>query len=78
MYRYKEKKINKEKKSIMASLDYDIDNFSGVWSRSPRYDIYIGDCIHYHDVPEEAVARLCEIAMRKAEIWGEKVVAKEI
>lgn len=62
----------------MASLDYDIDNFSGKWSRSPRYDIYIGDCIQYHDVPEEAVDRLYDIAMKKAEIWGEKVVAKEI
>ena len=62
----------------MARLDYDIDNFSGKWSRSPRYDIYIGDCIHYHDVPEEAVAKLCEISISRAELGGEAVVAKEI
>ena len=62
----------------MARLDYDIDNFSGKWSRSPRYDIYIGDCIQYHDIPEEAVDRLCAIAMKNAEMWGVEVVAKEI
>ena len=62
----------------MARLDYDIDNFSGKGSRARRYDIYIGECIHYHDVPEEAVAKLCEIAMRKAEMGGEEGVVKEI
>lgn len=41
-------------------LDYDEDNFSGNYSRGPRYDIYFGsDCI-YHDVPEEAVDRLAD------------------
>lgn len=62
----------------MSRLDYDMDNFSGKWSRPSRYDIYIGDCIEYHSVPEDEVDRLCDIAMRKAEMWGESVVAKEI
>lgn len=63
---------------VMAILDYDMDNFSGKWNRPSRYDIYIGDCIEYHSVSEEEVGRLYDVAMRKAEMWGEKVVAKEI
>lgn len=63
---------------VVARLDYDMDNFSCKWSRSSRYDIYIGDYIEYHSVSEEEVDRLYDIAMRKAEIWGEKVVTKEI
>lgn len=41
-------------------LYYDIDNFSGRYSRGIRYDIISDGNVIYHDVPEESVDRLCE------------------
>lgn len=46
-------------------LDYDEDNFSGNYSRGPRYDVcFDGYCI-YHDVPEEAVDHLADEVERQ-------------
>lgn len=42
----------------MARLDYDMDNFSGRWSRGTRYDIELNGSVYYSDVPEESVWRL--------------------
>ena len=42
----------------MTRLDYDIDNFSGRWTRGTRYDILIDGEVYYHDVPEESVDEL--------------------
>lgn len=44
----------------MARLDYDIDNFSGRYSRGTRYNIVADGYIVYHDVCEESVDRLAE------------------
>ena len=41
-----------------TTLDYDIDNFSGRWSRGPRYDILVDGEVYYSDVPDESVDRL--------------------
>jgi hypothetical protein len=41
-----------------TTLDYDMDNFSGRWSRGPRYDILVDGDVYYSDVPEESVDRL--------------------
>ena len=46
-------------------LDYDEDNFSGRYSRGPRYDIYSdGYCI-YHDVSEYEVDILADEVEKK-------------
>lgn len=42
-----------------TTLDYDMDNFSGRWSRGPRYDILVDGEVYYSDVPDESVDRLC-------------------
>jgi hypothetical protein len=41
-----------------TTLDYDMDNFSGRWSRGSRYDILVDGDVYYSDVPEESVDRL--------------------
>lgn len=61
-----------------TSLDYDEDNFSGRNYRPAHYDIYIGDYIEYHGVPEDAVDRLYYEAQRKAEMWGDEVRIQEV
>lgn len=43
----------------------DMDNYSGEYSRVDRYDIYIDGQLEYHDVPEEAVDRICASWERK-------------
>jgi hypothetical protein len=35
-----------------------MDNFSGRWSRGPRYDILVDGEVYYSDVPDESVDRL--------------------
>lgn len=67
------KKVLKE-----TELDYDMDNFSGRWSRGPRYNIYIGDTLMYRDVPEETADRVWDEVCRKAEMWGEEPRCEEI
>ena len=67
------KKVLKE-----TELDYDMDNFSGRWSRGPRYNIYIGDILMYRDVPEETADRVWDEVCRKAEMWGEEPRCEEI
>ena len=47
------KKVLKE-----TELDYDIDNFSGRFSRGNRYNILVDGDIYYRDVPEESVQKL--------------------
>ena len=44
--------------SNMTRLDYDMDNFSGRWSRGARYDILVNGNPYYRDVCEEVVDRL--------------------
>ena len=44
--------------SDMTRLDYDMDNFSGRWSRGTRYDILVDGSPYYRDVCEEVVDRL--------------------
>lgn len=61
-----------------TELDYDMDNFSGRWSRGPRYNIYIGDTLMYMDVPEETADRVWDEVCRKAEMWGEEPRCEEI
>lgn len=61
-----------------TELDYDMDNFSGRWSRGPRYNIYIGDTLMYRDVPEETADRVWDEVCRKAEMWGEEPRCEEI
>lgn len=39
----------------MARLDYDIDNFSGRWSRGTRYDIEVNGNPYYTDIHEDSV-----------------------
>ena len=60
-----------------TELDYDEDNFSGRYNYPEHYNIYIGDDIEYHNVPEDEVDELYRRAERKAEMWGEKVTVKE-
>ena len=67
------KKVLKE-----TELDYDMDNFSGRWSRGPRYNIYIGDTPMYRDIPEETADRVWDEVCRKAEMWGEEPRCEEI
>lgn len=45
---------------MTMELSYDIDNFSGRYNRSARYDIKADGVVIYHDIPEESVDRLCE------------------
>lgn len=47
------KKVLKE-----TELDYDVDNFSGRFSRGDRYNILVDGDIYYRDVPEESVQKL--------------------
>lgn len=49
----------------MARLDYDIDNFSGRYSRGDRYDIYADGYLVYSDVSEDGVDALIEAMERK-------------
>lgn len=42
----------------MTRLDYDMDNFSGRWSRGQRYDILVDGNPYYTDVCEDAVDKL--------------------
>lgn len=59
----------------MARLDYDIDNFSGRWSRGTRYDIELNGRVYYRDVPEETVWRLeRELREEWEHIYGEGCV----
>ena len=61
LYENKLKKIVAEsvRKALKeTTLDYDMDNFSGRWSRGTRYDILVDDEPYYSDVPEESVDRL--------------------
>ena len=55
-----------------TTLDYDMDNFSGRWSRGPRYDILVDGYTEYSDVPDEAVDRCCDEIERKYREWGEE------
>ena len=55
----------------MARLDYDEDNFSGIQVRGTRYDILSDGDVVYHDISEEAVAKLCEEMERKPWLYGE-------
>lgn len=47
-----------------TTLDYDIDNFSGRWSRGQRYDILVNGDTYYSDIPEDAVDRLYDDLLR--------------
>lgn len=59
----------------MARLDYDMDNFSGRWSRGTRYDIELNGSVYYSDVPEESVWRLeRELKEEYEPIYGEGCV----
>lgn len=54
----------------MARLDYDIDNFSGNYSRGTRYDILDDGCVIYHDVSEDEVDKLCEQMEQKPWLYS--------
>ena len=59
----------------MARLDYDMDNFSGRWSRGQRYCIELNGSPYYHDVPEEAVGKLVrELKEEWEHFYGEGCV----
>lgn len=59
----------------MARLDYDMDNFSGRWSRGTRYDIEMNGEVYYQDVPEDAVWRLeQELREQYVPIYGDDCV----
>jgi hypothetical protein len=59
----------------MARLDYDMDNFSGRWSRGTRYDIKLNGETYYADVPEDVVDKLaCELEEEYEPIYGEGCV----
>lgn len=59
----------------MARLDYDMDNFSGRWSRGKRYDIELNGNPYYTDIPEDVVDRLARELREKWEcIYGEDCV----
>lgn len=47
------KKVLKE-----TELSYDMDNFSGKWSRGDRYNILVDGEVYYKDVPEVSVDKL--------------------
>lgn len=48
-----------------TELDYDIDNFSGRFSRGNRYNILVDGSEYYNDVPEESVDKLVADLERK-------------
>ena len=56
--------------TTMATLNYDIDNFSGTNTRGTRYDILSEGEVVYHDIPEESVDRLCEDMERKPYLYS--------
>lgn len=59
----------------MARLDYDMDNFSGRWSRGTRYDIELNGNPYYTDIPEDVVDKLArELAKKYEPIYGEGCV----
>lgn len=59
----------------MARLDYDMDNFSGRWSRGTRYDIELNGNPYYTDIPEDVVDKLARELREKYEpIYGEGCV----
>lgn len=59
----------------MARLDYDMDNFSGRWSRGTRYDIELNGSVYYSDVPEDMVDKLArELAEENEPFYGEGCV----
>ena len=59
----------------MARLDYDMDNFSGRWSRGTRYDIELNGNPYHEDVPEDVVDKLARELEEKYEpIYGEGCV----
>ena len=61
----------------MTRLDYDEDNFSGLYSRGIRYDIIADGVVMYHDVPSSAVDRLCRELAEKPWLYN-NIEAKEI
>lgn len=59
----------------MARLDYDMDNFSGRWSRGTRYDIELNGNPYYTDIPESTVWKLArELEEEWNPIYGEGCV----
>lgn len=59
----------------MARLDYDMDNFSGRWSRGTRYDIELNGNVYYSDVAEDVVDKLArELEEEYEPIYGEGCV----
>ena len=59
----------------MARLDYDMDNFSGRWSRGTRYDIELNGNPYYTDIPEDVVDKLArELREEYEPIYGEGCV----
>lgn len=59
----------------MTRLDYDIDNFSGRWSRGQRYDIELNGSVYYRNVSEAEVHRLArELEEEWTPIYGEGCV----
>ena len=59
----------------MARLDYDMDNFSGRWSRGTRYDIELNGNPYYTDIPEDVVDKLArELAEKYEPLYGEGCV----
>ena len=60
------KKVLKE-----TELNYDVDNFSGRFSRGDRYNILVDGDVYYRDVPEESVQKLVLDLERKG--YGNKV-----
>jgi len=48
-----------------AELNYDVDNFSGGFSRGNRYNILVDGTVYYKDVPEENVQKLIVRLERK-------------
>jgi len=57
-----------------TTLDYDMDNFSGNWSRGNRYDILVDGEVYYHDVSEEEVDRLYDDLSRKPYLGKVQIV----
>lgn len=59
-----------------TTLDYDMDNFSGKWSRGTRYDIIADGDVYYHDVSENEVDELYRLLSLKP--WIGNIEVKEI
>lgn len=52
-------------------LDYDMDNFSGSWTRGNRYNIMLNGSVYYRDVPESVVDKLArELEQEYEPIYG--------